>query len=150
LTGIQKRLVDAIKDHSIIRDRVQRLLSIQGIGEITALTGCWRSVNRNGFTPLPRRSAIVVYARPKKNRPASNIVVRYLKKRNKHLQTVLVEAAKLAPRWNPHLAQIHQKELAKGNKNKATLAVARKLVAYMLAVDKNKRVFQSMAKAMVA
>jgi transposase len=38
LTGIQKRLVDAIKDHSIIRDRVQRLLSIQGIGEITALT----------------------------------------------------------------------------------------------------------------
>ena len=63
------------------------------------------------------------------------------KKRNKHLQTVLVEAAKLSPRWNPHLAQIHQKELAKGNRNKATLAVARKLVAYMLAVDKHKRVF---------
>lgn len=54
------------------------------------------------------------------------------KKRNKHLQTVLVEAAKLAPQWNAHLARVHQKQLAKGNKNKATLAVARKLVAYML------------------
>ncbi len=29
------------------------------------------------------------------------------KKRNKHLQTVLVEAAKLAPQWNPQLADIH-------------------------------------------
>ena len=66
------------------------------------------------------------------------------------LQTVLVEAAKLAPQCNPHLARVHQKELAKGNRNKATLAVARKLVAYMLAVDKNKRPFQSMVKAMAA
>ena len=72
------------------------------------------------------------------------------KKRNKHIQTDLVEAAKLAPQWNPHLARVHQKELAKGNRNKATLAVARKLVAYMLAVDKNKRPFQSMVKAMAA
>ena len=66
------------------------------------------------------------------------------KKRNKHLQTILIEAAKLAPHWNPQLAEVHKKELAKGNKNKATLAVARKLVAYMLAVDKNKKDFQIM------
>ncbi|MCD6586155.1 MAG: IS110 family transposase, partial [Desulfobacteraceae bacterium] len=64
------------------------------------------------------------------------------KKRNKHIQTILIEAAKLAPYWNPQLAEVHQKELATGNKNKATLAVARKLVAYMLAVDKNKKDFQ--------
>ena len=58
------------------------------------------------------------------------------KKRNKHLQTILIEAAKLAPHWNPKLAAIHEKELKKGNRNRATLAVARKLVAYMMAVDK--------------
>jgi transposase len=55
---------------------------------------------------------------------------------------VLIEAAKLAPRWNPQLAEIYNKELAKGNRNRATLAVARKLVAYMLAVEKNKKDFQ--------
>ena len=63
------------------------------------------------------------------------------KKRNKHLQTVLIEAAKLAPHWNPQLAEVHGRELEKGNRNRATLAVARKLVAYMLAVDKNQKRF---------
>jgi hypothetical protein len=54
----------------------------------------------------------------------------------------LIEAAKLAPQWNPQLAEVHNKKLAKGNRNRATLAVARKLVAYMLAVEKNKKDFQ--------
>jgi len=58
------------------------------------------------------------------------------KKRNKHLQSMLIEAAKLAPRWNPQLAVVHERELKRGNRNRATLAVARRLVAYMMAVDK--------------
>jgi transposase len=64
------------------------------------------------------------------------------KQRNAHLQTVLIEAAKLAPRWNPQLAALHARELDRGNRNRATLAVARKLVAYLLAVDKSGRRFQ--------
>jgi transposase len=63
------------------------------------------------------------------------------KKRNKHLQTMLIETAKLAPYWNPELARIHEKELQKGNRNRATLAVARKLVSYMLAVERRKEAF---------
>ena len=34
------------------------------------------------------------------------------------------------------------RELARGNRNRATLAVARKLVAYLLAVDKSGQPFQ--------
>ncbi len=64
------------------------------------------------------------------------------KQRNVHLQTVLVEAAKLAPRWNPQLAAVHERELQRGHRNRATLEVARKLVAYLLAVDKSGRPFQ--------
>jgi hypothetical protein len=37
------------------------------------------------------------------------------KKRNKHLQTILIEATKLAPHWNPKLAAIHEKELKKND-----------------------------------
>jgi len=59
------------------------------------------------------------------------------KKRNRYLQTVLTEAAKLAPRLNLQLAEVHARELSRGDRNRATLAVARKLVAYMLAVDKS-------------
>jgi transposase len=63
------------------------------------------------------------------------------KKRNKHLQTMLIEAAKLAPRWNLQLAAIHEKELKNGHRNRATLVVARKLVEYMLAVERQQKDF---------
>ena len=43
---------------------------------------------------------------------------------------------------DPQLAAVHNLELEKGNRNRATLAVARKLVAYLLAVDKSGRPFQ--------
>lgn len=58
------------------------------------------------------------------------------KQRNAHLQTVLLEAAHLAPRWNPLLAELHQRELQRGHRNRATLAVARKLVAFLMAADR--------------
>jgi len=63
------------------------------------------------------------------------------KQRNKHIQHVLVEAAKLAPRQSAELALIHQESLEKGNKSRATLAVARKMVAWRLAVDRENREF---------
>jgi hypothetical protein len=63
------------------------------------------------------------------------------KQRNKHIQHVLVEAAKLAPRQNHELAVVYEKEKQKGNSNRATLAVARKMVAYLLAVDRGQREF---------
>ena len=75
----------------------------------------------------------------------ASILDRYLswmsKQRNKHLQRVLIEAAKLAPRWNPQLHDVHERELTRGSRNRATLAVARKLVAYLRAVDTSGRAF---------
>jgi transposase len=54
---------------------------------------------------------------------------------------VLIEAAKLAPRHDPDLALLYAREKQKGNSNQATLAVARKLVAYLMAVDRGQRDF---------
>jgi Transposase IS116/IS110/IS902 family len=71
------------------------------------------------------------------------------KQRNRWLQTTLIEAAKLAPRWNPQLAALHARELEPGHRNRATLAVARKLVAYLLAVDKSGQPFQVRAASEV-
>jgi len=39
------------------------------------------------------------------------------------------------------LAAEHERELQRGNRNQATLAVARKLVAYLMAVDKSGKPF---------
>jgi transposase len=64
------------------------------------------------------------------------------KQRNKHLQTTLIEAAKMAPRNSSELAMLYDQEKQKGNANRATLTVTRKLVAYLMAVDRGQREFQ--------
>jgi len=64
------------------------------------------------------------------------------KQRNAWLQTALVEAAKLAPRWNRQLAAVYERERERGHRNRATLQVARKLLAYLMAVDKSGQPFQ--------
>jgi transposase len=64
------------------------------------------------------------------------------KQRKKHLRTTLIEAAKMTPRYSPQLALLYDQEKRKGNANRATLAVARKLVAYLMAVDRGRRNFQ--------
>jgi hypothetical protein len=54
---------------------------------------------------------------------------------------MLVEAARLAPRYSDELALLYERERQRGNANRATLAVARKMVAHMLAVDRRKTDF---------
>jgi hypothetical protein len=63
------------------------------------------------------------------------------KQRNKHIQKMLVEAARMAPRFSDKLATVYERERQRGNANRATLAVARKMVAHMLAVDRRKTDF---------
>ena len=63
------------------------------------------------------------------------------KQRNKHLQTTLIEAAKMAPRYSPTLALLYDREKHRGNANRATLAVARRLVAYLVAIDRGQTHF---------
>jgi hypothetical protein len=48
---------------------------------------------------------------------------------------------KLAPREDHELALVYETEKQKGNANRATLAVGRKMVAYLLAVDRGGRNF---------
>ena len=121
--------------HSLARDallaeRVERLMTIPAVGPITALTWVlevddvarFRSVKQAisycGLCGAERSSAETI-----KRMPIS-------KQRNKHLQCVLIEAAKLGPRLSPDLALLYDREKQKGHANRATLAVARKLVAY--------------------
>jgi hypothetical protein len=63
------------------------------------------------------------------------------KQRNKHIQYVLVEAAKRAPKQSHELALVYERAKEKGNVNRATIAVARKMVTYLLAVDRANRPF---------
>lgn len=60
---------------------------------------------------------------------------------------MLIDVAKIAPMTNEKLQEVHRKSREKGgHKNIATLEVARKLVAYLLAVDRAFSASQSQAE----
>ena len=141
-TAIQKKLVRTLRENELIRQRVELLMSIAGVGEIMALTWVLEIGDPTRFHSS--REAISYCGLCSAQRESAGKDQRgpLSKKRNKHLQTMLIEAAKLAPRWNIQLAELHEKELTKGNRNRATLAVARKLVEYLLAVDRRGTAFE--------
>jgi len=142
----QKRLIQRLLANPNLGQRVERLASIPGVGEITALTWALEIGDPHRFPSSATAmsycgltSALKSSADKQQRGPIS-------KQRNQWLQTVLIEAAKLAPRWNPQLAALHARELERGHRNRATLTVARKLAAYLLAVDKSGQPFQLRAQ----
>ena len=138
----QRQLLDRLQKEPVLVKRVKLLKSIAGVGEVTALTWALEVCDPRRFPSIGDAvsycgltSALNASADKQQRGPIS-------KQRNAHLQTVLIEAAKLAPRWNKQLAELHERELKRGDRNRATLAVARKLVAYLLAVDKSGKAFE--------
>ena len=138
----QRRLVRELLADPELAARVERLMTIPAVGEITALTWALEIGDpqrfRSGSEAMSYcglTAALKSSAGKQQRRPIS-------KQRNHWLQSTLIEAAKLAPRWNPQLAALQARELERGHRNRATLAVARKLVTYLLAVDKSGQSFQ--------
>lgn len=138
---MQKTLINALRSDPQISQRVELLMSIQGVGEVTALTWVLEIGDVHRFNRVSQAVSYCGLCSAQNKSAGKDARGPISKKRNKHLQTILIEAAKLAPNWNSQLAEVHKRELTKGNRNRATLAVARKLVAYMLAVDKNQKKF---------
>ncbi len=143
----QKRLLKQLQEAPQLQQRVVLLRSIPGVGEVTALAWALETADPHRFPSIGQAqsycgltTALSASAGKEHRGPIS-------KQRNAHLQTTLIEAAKLAPRWNVQLAAVHAKELERGHRNRATLAVARKLVAYLLAVDKSGQRFQERGPA---
>lgn len=139
-TGVQKKLLAALRENDLIRERVERLMTIPGVGEVTALTWVLEIGDPHRFS-ISQAISYCGLCSAQKESAGKETRGPISKKRNKHLQSVLIEAAKLAPKWNGNLAKVHERELKKGHRNRATLSVARKLVTYLLTVDKTGKDF---------
>jgi len=138
---LDRALISSLERDPLLSERLRRLRTIPGVGSITALT--W-ALEIGDYTRFPSvKQAISYCGLCGAEKSSADKVMRtpISKQRNKHIQHVLVEAAKLAPRYSHELALLRDKEIQRGSKNRATLAVARKLVAYMLAVDRRQQDF---------
>jgi len=132
-------LISSLERDPLLKERLRRLRTVPGVGPITALT--W-ALEIGDFTRFTSNKQAISYCGlcGDENSSADKVLrMPISKQRNKHIQRVLIEAAKLATRESPELAMIRAKELERGNRNRATLAVARKMVVYMLAVERRQQ-----------
>jgi transposase len=134
-------LVSSLQRDPLLVERVERLKTVPGVGPITALTWALEMGEVSRFRSIKQAISYCGLCGDEKSSAEKVLRTPLSKQRNKHIQRVLVEAAKLAPREDHHLALVYESEKQKGNANRATLAVARKMVAYLLAVDRGKREF---------
>src|ERR1700726_555804 len=141
LQRTESALVRSLEGDSLLMERVERLQTIPAVGPITALTWALEVGDVARFSSIKKAISYCGLCGAENSSP--NIIKRtpLSKQRNKHLQTVLIEAAKMAPRNSPELAMVYDQEKQKGNANRATLAVARKMVAYLVAVDRRQKGF---------
>src|SRR5438270_10219034 len=136
-------LVSSLERDPVLAERIQNLKTVPGVGPITALTWALEIGDVSRFHSVKQAISYCGLCGDEKSSADKVLRTPLSKQRNKHIQRVLVEAAKLAPKQSHELALVYGKEKQKGNANRATLAVARKMVAYLLAVDRRQRAFVS-------
>ncbi len=134
-------LVSSLQRDPCLADRIRRLRTVPGVGPITALTWALEIGDVSRFRTIKNAISYCGLCGDERSSADKAMRMPLSKQRNKHIQRTLVEAAKLAPRQSHELAVIYEREKQKGNGNRATLAVARKMVAYLLAVDREQRDF---------
>jgi transposase len=141
LGKMEAALIRSLQQDRLLAERVVRLMSIPAVGPITALTWALEVGEVQRFSSIKKAVSYCGLCGAEKS--SGNTVQRtpLSKQRNKHLQTTLIEAAKMAPRYSPTLALLYDREKQRGNVNRATLTVARKLVAYLMAVDRGQTHF---------
>src|SRR3989441_1715429 len=103
-------LVSSLQRDPLLAERIKRLRTVPGVGPITALTWALEIGDVSRFPSL--REAISYCGLCGDEKSSADKVMRtpLSKQRNKHIQRVLVEAAKLAPRQNHDLALVYERE----------------------------------------
>ena len=139
-------LVRSLQRDRLLRERIERLMTIPAVGPITALTWALEVGDVARFSSIKKAISYCGLCAAEKSSAETVKRSPLSKQRNRHLQTTLIEAAKMAPRNSPALAMLYESEKQKHNANRATLAVARKLVTYLMAVDRRQTDFLLMEK----
>ena len=141
ISGMERQLLRVLERDQLLAARVERLATIPGVGRVVALTWALEMGDIQRFRSVKKAVSYCGLCGAERSSGGKSERTPISKQRNKHLQSMLIEAAKLAPRWNAELALVYEREKQNGNCNQATLAVARKLVAYLMAVDRRETAF---------
>src|SRR3954470_2251479 len=108
-------LVSSLQRDPVLAERVKNLRTVPGVGPITALTWALEIGDVSRFRSIKQAISYCGLCGDQKSSADKVLRTPISKQRNKHIQSVLIEAAKLAPRHSPELAAlIHEREKQKG------------------------------------
>jgi transposase len=138
----QRLLLRQLRGDPQLAERVRLLRTIPGVGEVTALTWALEIGDPQRFRSAGRAMSYCGLVAPQQESAGKQYRQPLSKKRNAHLQTMLIEAAHLAPRYHPALRRLYDQTKEKRHAGAAVVAVARKLVSFLLCVDKSGKPFQ--------
>jgi transposase len=143
LRDVERMLLRRLLSHNLLHHRLLRLMSIPGVGVITALSWCLEIDRPERFRSAAQAISYCGLCAAQKESGGKSQRGPLSPKRNKHLQWVLIEAAKIAVQYNEKFSTVYDKTKAKRNANAASIAVARKLVTFLLALDKSGEVYRN-------
>ncbi len=92
-------LVSSLTRDPLLTERIKRLKTIPGVGSITALTWALEIGEVARFRSVKQAISYCGLCGEEKSSAETSKRTPISKQRNKHIQSVLVEAAKLAPRY---------------------------------------------------
>jgi transposase len=99
-------LVSSLERDLLLADRIRRLRTVPGVGPITALTWALEVGDVSRFRSIRQALSYCGLCGAEKSSADKVMRTPLSKERNQHIQHVLVEAAKLAPRQDHDLALV--------------------------------------------
>jgi transposase len=113
LAKTESALIRSLVQDRLLDLRVKRLMSIPAIGPVTALTWALEVGEVQRFSWIQKAISCCGLCDAEKSSGSTVQSTPLSKQRNKHRQTTLIEAAKMAPRYSPTLALLYDKEWQK-------------------------------------
>ncbi len=93
--SVERILIRTLLENQPLRERVERLMSIDGVGEVVALTWALEVGEPERFPSIRQAVSYCGLTSAQRNSADKEQRGPISKQRNKHLQTMLIEAAKL-------------------------------------------------------
>ena len=107
-------LVSSLQRDPVLKERLRRLRTAPGVGPITALTWALEIGDYTRFSSIKQAVSYRGLCGDEKSSAEKVMRMPISKQRNKHIQRVLIEAAKLAPSESPETRPDPRERTGKG------------------------------------
>jgi transposase len=107
-------LVSSLERDPLLAERLKNRRTVPGVGPITALTWALEIGDVSRFRSVKQAISYCGLCGDEKSSADKVLRTPLSKQRNKHIQRVLIEAAKLGPKQSSELALVYEKEKQKG------------------------------------